>query len=124
MQRFASLPEALEHWAGSQPERIAFEFLATGEQPTARISYRQLHEAVLNWADALREHGAATKPVLILLPSGLEFMGALFGCFYAGSPAVPLYPPGVGQPAGACGCLVAQRLAAGEVRYKMIRWIG
>ena len=31
--------------------------------------------------------------MLLLYPPGLEFVAALFGCFYAGAIAVPTYPP-------------------------------
>jgi amino acid adenylation domain-containing protein len=31
--------------------------------------------------------------VLLLYPPGLEYVAALFGCFYAGAVAVPVYPP-------------------------------
>ena len=41
----------------------------------------------------LLERGAEDKPVLLLLPSGLAFVEALFGCWYAGAIAVPACLP-------------------------------
>jgi acyl-CoA synthetase (AMP-forming)/AMP-acid ligase II len=37
--------------------------------------------------------GMAGKRVLLLYPSGLDFIAAFMGCLYGGAIAVPAYPP-------------------------------
>src|SRR5262249_10481324 len=41
----------------------------------------------------LQSQSSPGERVLLLYPPGLEYIGALFGCFYAGVVAVPAYPP-------------------------------
>lgn len=44
-------------------------------------------------AVGLRRENLGGKPVLLLLPPGLDYIAAFFGCLYAGALAVPAYPP-------------------------------
>ena len=46
----------------------------------------------------LQSYGASGERVLLLYPTGLEFIAAFFGCLYAGVIAVPLPPPNLAQP--------------------------
>jgi acyl-CoA synthetase (AMP-forming)/AMP-acid ligase II len=90
---FGTLVDALRWRAEHQPEQPAVTFLLDGEQEEATGTYRQLDERARTVAAALREQGATGGRALLLHPPGLEFIAALFGCFYAGVAAVPTYPP-------------------------------
>jgi acyl-CoA synthetase (AMP-forming)/AMP-acid ligase II len=46
----------------------------------------------------LQTYGARGERVLLLYPTGLEFIAAFFGCLYAGAIAVPVPPPNLAQP--------------------------
>ena len=46
--------------------------------------------AVGGW---LMDRGMTGKRVLLLYPSGLDFIAAFMGCLYGGAIAVPAYPP-------------------------------
>lgn len=46
----------------------------------------------------LQSYGASGERVLLLYPTGLEFIAAFFGCLYAGAIAVPVPPPNPAQP--------------------------
>ena len=46
----------------------------------------------------LQSHSAGGERVLLLYPTGLEFIAAFFGCLYAGVIAVPVPPPNPAQP--------------------------
>ena len=45
----------------------------------------------------LQEQGRAGQRALLCYPPGVEFLVGLFGCLYAGTIAVPLYPPCAGE---------------------------
>ena len=75
--------------------RDATAFLFEGDGEELRITYGELDARARATAAALQ---AACTPsagarVLLLYPPGLDYVAALFGCFYAGAVAVPAYPP-------------------------------
>jgi acyl-CoA synthetase (AMP-forming)/AMP-acid ligase II len=77
-----------------------YSLLADGESESERLSYAELDRRARALAVLLGEHGSqAGERVLLVLPAGLDFVSALFGCFYAGALAVPLPPPDPLKPA-------------------------
>ena len=89
---FQSFGEILAHQAQDRAER-GFTYLIDGEQQEVFISYAELDRQARSLAKILSEHGLTDEQVILLFPPGLEFISALFGCFYAGAVAVPLAPP-------------------------------
>ncbi|MGF1481207.1 MAG: fatty acyl-AMP ligase [Cyanophyceae cyanobacterium] len=87
-----SLVDVLRARAQSQPDQKTYVFLQQGEE-VGKLTYGELDEQARAIAAALLEAGATGKPVLLLYPSGLEFIAAFFGCLYAGAIATPAYPP-------------------------------
>jgi acyl-CoA synthetase (AMP-forming)/AMP-acid ligase II/acyl carrier protein len=64
------------------------------------VTYGQLDRkarAVGAWLEA---SGATDQRVLLLFPSGIEYIVAFFGCLYARSVAVPAYPPRANRQPG------------------------
>lgn len=88
------LPQILLDRARTRPEQVAYEFL-DGDGTLETITYGGLAAAAGSLADRL---GAGAGPALILHPPGLDFVTAVWGCLLAGAPAVPAYPPAVGDP--------------------------
>jgi acyl-CoA synthetase (AMP-forming)/AMP-acid ligase II len=88
-----TLPEILETRAQHTPEQVAFIFLPDGETQEEKITYRELHDAALDLAYQLGRLDVKGERAVMLFPPGLDFIKALFGCFYAGVIAVPAYPP-------------------------------
>jgi amino acid adenylation domain-containing protein len=88
-----TLNDRMASIAESEPERAAFTFLSADAQGESHWSYGKLHSEAMRVAGWLREVGAIGKPVLLLLPTGLDYLAAFFGCLYAGAVAVPAYPP-------------------------------
>lgn len=84
---------SLRHWAQQRPDAIAFRFLDDEEREVARLSFAELDARANSVAAALIDSHAAGAAVLLLYPPGLEFIVAFFACLYAGSIAVPAYPP-------------------------------
>lgn len=91
--KFSSLIDLLQYRASKTPERTAFIFLEDGESETARITYDELHQRARTIGSWLQLHKATGGRVLLLYPSGLDYIASLFGCMYAGAIAVPAYPP-------------------------------
>ena len=81
-------------WRGqSQPRERLYTFLLDGEADEQHLAYQQLEGRAQAIAATLQ---AATPPgtrALLLYPPGVEFITALFGCFYANVVAIPAFPP-------------------------------
>ncbi|HEV8203158.1 MAG TPA: AMP-binding protein, partial [Pyrinomonadaceae bacterium] len=92
-QKFLTLIDLLQYRASKTPDRTAFIFLEEGESETARITYAELHQRARTIGAWLQFHKATGERVLLLYPSGLDYIASLFGCMYAGAIAVPAYPP-------------------------------
>ncbi|HZI05785.1 MAG TPA: condensation domain-containing protein, partial [Archangium sp.] len=89
----ASLLELSRRRAESQPEELAYTFLADGETEEARLTYAGLDARARAIGGLLQELGARGERVLLLYPPGLDYVTAFVGCVYAGAIAVPAYPP-------------------------------
>ncbi|MES1242783.1 MAG: amino acid adenylation domain-containing protein [Acidobacteriota bacterium] len=87
------LPSFLRLRAQEEPERWAYAFLEDGEREAGRLTYAGLDRQARAVAVALAACCAPGDRALLLLPPGLEFVAAFFGCLYAGVVAVPAYPP-------------------------------
>ncbi|TWP48844.1 AMP-binding protein [Lentzea tibetensis] len=77
----------LDHVA-ADGDRLAFEYLHDDGRVDT-LTYRELLDRATQVAQQLH----STGPALLLYPPGLDFVVAVYGCFLAGVPAVPTYPP-------------------------------
>ena len=89
----STLVELLCFQAGEDPDRIAYTFLLNGEVEEGHVTYGELDLRARAVASRLQVLCARGERALLLYPPGLEYVAALFGCFYAGVIAVPAYPP-------------------------------
>ena len=94
-----TLVDLLRWRAQHQPNQRAYTFLRDGEEDALHLTYAELDQqarAIGAWLQEMEVTGeTGTLPaqrVLLLYPSGLEFIAAFFGCLYAGAVAVPAYP--------------------------------
>lgn len=83
----------LRRRAAHQGNRLAYTFLADGETEEANLTYAELDRRAQAIGASLRSLGAGGRRALLLYPPGLEYVTALFGCFYADVVAAPVYPP-------------------------------
>ncbi len=88
-----SLVELLRWRTEQQPAAQAAAFVGDDPGQTTTFSYAALDRRAQAIAVALQEHGAQGERALLLFAPGLEFVSAFFGCLYAGTVAVPTYPP-------------------------------
>ena len=79
--------------ARHEGDRPACTFLREGEEEEASWSFAELDRRARGIAARLRAEGAGGERVLLLFPSGLDFVAAFMGCLYAGAVAVPAHPP-------------------------------
>lgn len=87
------LAHHLRRHAGLAPERMAFAFLADGEEVASELSYGGLLREAEDVAGALRRAGLAGRAAVLFHPPGRDFIVAFCGCLMAGAIAVPLQPP-------------------------------
>jgi len=88
-----TLVDLLE-WRESQiPERTAYTFLADGDTHEVALTYGTLATRARAVGAHLQERGGKGERALMLYMPGMEFPVGFFGCQYAGSVAVPMYPP-------------------------------
>ena len=88
-----SIAELIQQRAISHPNYVILTYLADGENDEQALTYQEFDRQAKLVAAYLQEKGLKGERILLLFPQGLEYMIALFGCFYAGVIAIPAYPP-------------------------------
>ncbi|MDH3717188.1 MAG: AMP-binding protein, partial [Planctomycetota bacterium] len=86
------LVDRLRYWARHQPSAVAFYFVDERDRES-QVTYAQLDRQARAIAAHLNSLGLQGERALLLYPPGLDFVAAFFGCLYAGTIAVPAYPP-------------------------------
>jgi len=93
IQDIKSIAGVIQKRAKSHPDFVILTYLADGETEEQPLTYYEFDRQARLVAGYLQAKGLEGKRILLLFPQGLEYMIALFGCFYAGVIAVPAYPP-------------------------------
>jgi len=89
-----TLLNILQLRAQSDSKATAFVFLPNGEEAAPPLTYSQLWTSARKLGDAImRRHVRSGDRVLLLLPTGYEFLYAFFGCHLAGAVPVPIALP-------------------------------
>ena len=83
----------LQDRAYQNPNRTAFVFLQDGETETECITFQQLDNRARKLASWLQQQAHPGERVLLLCPSGIEYIVGFFACLYAHLIAVPIFPP-------------------------------
>ncbi|WP_445496252.1 aminotransferase class III-fold pyridoxal phosphate-dependent enzyme [Photorhabdus sp. SF281] len=91
-RRFNSFNQLLPELAVQHTDKTAFEFSRSARE-IQNQSYGQLHQRAASLASALQQYGQRGDRVILLYPDGEDFIGAFFGCLYAGMIAVPVPMP-------------------------------
>jgi len=89
----ATIVDFLRWRAEHQPDRRSHTYLKDGERPDGHATFADLDRRARAIAARLQDQGLAGERVLLIYPSGLEYVAAFYGCLYAGAIAVPAYPP-------------------------------
>ncbi len=80
--------------AQAMPDAPAFAFLTDGDEVGARLTFGDLERRARILASGLVERDLEGERIVLLFPTGPEYVVSLFACLLAGAVAVPAYPPG------------------------------
>lgn len=123
-----TLVELLEYRAERQPADVVFRFINSDGAEDGALSFAMLQHRARAIAARLADHVVPGDRVLLLVPPGLDYVAAFFGCLYAGAVAVPAYPPNprradprVAGIALDCGARVA--LASAAFMARLDSWL-
>ncbi|WP_437688570.1 amino acid adenylation domain-containing protein [Sorangium sp. So ce176] len=89
----ATLVALLRRRAEQRPSAHAYTFLLDGESDARSMTYGELDLRARALAAELQAGARAGERALLLVPPGLDFIAAFFGCLYAGLVAVPVPLP-------------------------------
>ena len=89
LDRAGTILDCLDHYASSQPDAPAYTFVGHKEEDRQVLSYGELHQRATGYATVLRDAGLAHRNVLLLFPTGLDFIVAFFACAYARAVSIP-----------------------------------
>lgn len=88
-----TLLDVLRHHVEQRGEQTVYTFLADGETEQGHLTFAQVDRRARAIAAHLQAQGLAGERALMLFNPGLDFITAFLGCLYAGTVAVPAYPP-------------------------------
>jgi acyl-CoA synthetase (AMP-forming)/AMP-acid ligase II/acyl carrier protein len=74
-------------------DQVLYTFLQDGESQELELTWAQLDLRARAVAAELQARRLAGQRVLLIYPTGLDYVVAFFACLYAGVIAVPAYPP-------------------------------
>ncbi len=96
--RCDTLVELLRLRADSSAGRVVYRFLPGEGKAEQGVTYGELDRRARSIAARIRETAGRGDRALLLIPPGLDYVAAYFGCLYAGVIAVPAYPPNPRRP--------------------------
>jgi acyl-CoA synthetase (AMP-forming)/AMP-acid ligase II len=91
-RRCITLVDLLRDGAQLCPERIAFRFLLDGETEQEVVTFGELEVRAQATAAVLQDCCAPGSRVLLLFPSGIDYICSFLGCWYAGVIPIPCPP--------------------------------
>jgi acyl-CoA synthetase (AMP-forming)/AMP-acid ligase II/alkylation response protein AidB-like acyl-CoA dehydrogenase/acyl carrier protein len=78
--------------ASAQRDRAAYRYLRKNKVASS-VTYGELDSQVRSIAGFLQREGLAGERAVLFYETGIDYIAALFGCFYASVIAIPLYAP-------------------------------
>lgn len=88
-----TVADLLRERAAAAPDRMGYAYLADGDAAQVEVTYGALDRKARGIAAALRDTCPEGGRAVLLLPPGLDYVSAFFGCLYAGVVAVPVALP-------------------------------
>jgi len=90
---FATIIDVLKFRAKHQPDALAYTFLDQRANLVREITNSQMHDAAARVGSWLRLKVAPSSRVILLLPTGFEFVSVFLGAMYASVIPVPINVP-------------------------------
>ncbi len=91
--------EILQQRAQEDPDRLSHLLLGAKEEENQSLTYSQLDSAVKKMAAYLQHVAEPGQRALLVYPTSLEFIIAMYACIYAGIAPIPTNPPGMNRSA-------------------------
>ena len=88
-----SLVEIISKRVVAQPNHVVYKYLGDGINETEQFTFSEIDRVARSIAGELSKKLNKGDRVLLLFPQGLQYIAALYGCFYGGFVAIPAYPP-------------------------------
>jgi acyl-CoA synthetase (AMP-forming)/AMP-acid ligase II len=85
----STLVELLEHRAERQPDELVFRFVSGDGAEDGTLTFAELRQRARAIGTALASVAAPGERIVLLVPPGLDYVAAYFGCLYSGAIAVP-----------------------------------
>ncbi len=79
-------------------DKAAVHFLADGRAISDTVTFGQLHERAQTFASTLQHRYVPQARVLLMLPTGIDYVQTFCACLYADLIAVPMFPPPSRKP--------------------------
>ncbi len=96
---FINPVEVLQRRAQEDPDRLSHLLLGAKESENESLTYSQLDRDVKAMAAYLQHAAEPGQRALLVYPTGLEFIKAMYACLYAGIIPIPTNPPGLNRSA-------------------------
>jgi 8-amino-7-oxononanoate synthase len=123
-----TLVDLVDYRAAQQPGHTVFRFINSDGREDGALTFAQLQRRARTIAARLAEHVVPGDRVVLLVPPGLDYVAAFFGCLAAGAVAVPAYPPNprradprVARIVADCGARLA--LASDALMARLDGWL-
>ena len=88
----SNLLELAQQRALMHGDKPAFVYLSNGQQQNRSLSYADLDRCAKAIAAELQQHDLSGQTILLLLPTGIDFLIAFFACLYAKTLPIPAFP--------------------------------
>ena len=89
-----SIFEAVRYWSEQSPNKEVFIFLKEGYSIEQRLSYIELYHSVRRIATTISNKLKKNQtPVLMLFPTGLDFIKSFLALQASRNIAIPVFPP-------------------------------
>jgi acyl-CoA synthetase (AMP-forming)/AMP-acid ligase II/acyl carrier protein len=75
------------------PDKVVYRLLEDGINERSSITYSKMVMKARAIAAKLQQKGEKGDRILLLFPTGIEFITSFYACLFAGMIAVPTYPP-------------------------------
>jgi acyl-CoA synthetase (AMP-forming)/AMP-acid ligase II len=96
---FLNPVEILQWRAAETPDRLSHLLLGASEAENQSLTYGQMNSAVREMAAHLQSVAEPGERALLVYPTSLEFIVAMYACLYAGVVPIPTNPPGMNRSA-------------------------
>ncbi len=88
-----TLVQLVARHAAHIPEKTAFTFLGETGAEERNVTFSELHSDAMAIAARIGQLDVFQRPVMLLFPTGEDFVRAFLGCLYAGAIPVPVPLP-------------------------------